>query len=79
MYIVYRIQSKNFPEHIYIGYTQNLEKRILAHNYGQSLYTSKYKPWKIINYFVFKDKEKAVKFEKYLKSGSGRAFAKRHF
>jgi len=39
----------------------------------------KYKPWKIKNVISFESKDKAMKFEEYLKSHSGRAFAKKHF
>jgi putative endonuclease len=41
--------------------------------------TSKYRPWRLRIYFAFSDEARALAFEKYLKSGSGRAFAKKHF
>jgi putative endonuclease len=51
-----------------------LKKRISDHNSGTTRHTDKYKPWKIIVYIAFGQKDKAYEFEEYLKSGSGRAF-----
>ncbi|MFH1836505.1 MAG: GIY-YIG nuclease family protein [Candidatus Omnitrophota bacterium] len=79
MFYVYFLISQNNPTKSYLGYTPNLEERIKSHNSGQSDYTSKYKPWKLIFYSAFSKKEKAKYFEKYLKSGSGKTFIKRHF
>ncbi len=67
------------PKHFYVGLTQDFTERLKQHNFGQVSHTSKFKPWKIKNYFWFEDEKKAIAFEKYLKSGSGRAFAKSHF
>ena len=78
MYYVYVLKSIKFPEKIYVGYTNNLNNRLSVHNDGKSTYTSKYKPWKLHGYTAFKDEEKAIKFEKYLKTGSGKAFAKKY-
>jgi putative endonuclease len=75
MYFVYLIQSINFPDQIYVGYTTRIEERLDKHNFGGSVHTAKYKPWELILYLGFKSKSKAIEFEKYLKSGSGRAFA----
>lgn len=49
------------------------------HNSGASMYTRELKPWQLVASVEFASEQSAVKFEKYLKSGSGRAFAKRHF
>ena len=49
------------------------------HNKGDVPHTSKFRPWKVETYIAFESEEKAVDFEHYLKSGSGHAFAKRHF
>jgi predicted GIY-YIG superfamily endonuclease len=49
------------------------------HNHGKSKHTSKFLPWELVWYSAFKDKYKALSFEKYLKSHSGRAFAKKRF
>ena len=79
MYYVYLIRSINYPEQIYIGYTTDLRERLVTHNNGGSVHTAKYKPWKLITYLGFADKAIALKFEKYLKSQSGRAFVKKRF
>jgi len=79
MYFVYVIQSLTNPEKTYIGCTEDLKKRLSNHNAGSSSHTSKYVPWKLIVHLVFEDKFTAFEFEKYLKSGSGRAFIKKRF
>ena len=79
MYYVYSIQSENNPDKYYVGLTTNVERRLEEHNSGGSIHTAKYQPWKIHAYFAFETEELAVKFEKYLKSHSGRAFASKHF
>ncbi|MCH7516130.1 MAG: GIY-YIG nuclease family protein [Bacteroidetes bacterium] len=78
-YYVYILQSINNPDKYYVGYTTNIKDRLTKHNEGGVHYTVKYKPWKIKNTISFDEKEKALAFEKYLKSHSGRAFAKKHF
>ncbi|MCF8468144.1 MAG: GIY-YIG nuclease family protein [Sneathiella sp.] len=79
MHYVYILQSIDFPEHFYVGLTIDLNKRLAQHNNGGSIHTNKFKPWKIQTIIRFDDASKAEAFEKYLKSGSGRAFAKKHF
>ncbi|MBU1888156.1 MAG: GIY-YIG nuclease family protein [Candidatus Omnitrophica bacterium] len=78
-FIVYVLVSTQYSDRIYIGLTENLSQRINEHNSEKSTYSSKYGPWKLAVYITFTQKEKAVKFEKYLKSGSGFSFLKRHF
>ena len=63
---------------MYVGVTSDLENRLKEHNFGESIHTNKYGPWKLMTYIAFDSREKAITFERYLKSGSGRAFAKRH-
>jgi putative endonuclease len=75
MQYVYLMRSKVQPDQRYVGTTRNLRARLNAHNAGQSLHTTKYKPWEIVGYFAFLSAQRAFEFEKYLKSGSGRAFA----
>jgi putative endonuclease len=75
MKYVYLIQSIPSPDQKYIGITSDVKSRLSAHNEGRSPHTSKSKPWKLITYTAFSDDQKALEFEKYLKSGSGRAFA----
>ena len=76
MWYVYIIRSESFPEQEYIGATEDLKRRLPEHNAGRSAHTAKFKPWKLVWYCAFPDKYKALAFEKYLKSHSGRAFAK---
>ncbi|RLC61065.1 MAG: GIY-YIG nuclease family protein [Chloroflexi bacterium] len=79
MKYVYLIESISNPSKTYIGTTTNFTNRLKAHNTGRSPHTSRFKPWKTIVVIKFSDNHKAKAFEKYLKSGSGHAFAKRHF
>lgn len=75
----YILESKENPNRHYIGSTFNLKQRIIDHNSERCRHTSKFKPWKIIGAIWLNDPAKAIAFEKYLKSGSGRTFAKHHF
>jgi predicted GIY-YIG superfamily endonuclease len=59
--------------------TDDLRARLAKHNAGEVPHTSKYRSWRLRIYFAFSDEARALAFEKYLKSGSGRAFAKKHF
>ena len=77
-YYVYRLQSISSPDQVYTGSTENLQNRLAEHNSGKVPHTSKFIPWEIKNAIAFREKDKAAAFERYLKSGSGRAFAKRH-
>ncbi len=79
MYYVYLLQSINFLDQRYVGYTENFDKRLIDHNSGNSHHTKQYKPWKIVAVVGFEEKLKALNFEKYLKSGSGRSFAQKRF
>ena len=79
MFYTYVIRRIAHPDQRYIGHTADLRQRLAKHNKGDVPHTSKFKPWKIEVYIAFETAEKAVDFEAYLKSGSGHAFAKRHF
>ncbi|MDP1699645.1 MAG: GIY-YIG nuclease family protein [Aestuariivirga sp.] len=57
--------------------TADLKQRIADHNSGKSRHTSKFSPWELLCYTAFPSKFTALEFEKYLKSHSGRAFAKK--
>ncbi|MFC1596245.1 GIY-YIG nuclease family protein, partial [Candidatus Margulisiibacteriota bacterium] len=61
----------------YTGFTEDLASRLSAHNTGQCSHTNKYKPWKIKTAITFTSRNKAIDFENYLKTASGRAFAKK--
>lgn len=77
MWYVYIIRSIEFPDEEYIGATEDLKRRLPEHNAGKSAHTAKFKPWMLVWYCAFPDKMKALAFEKYLKSHSGRAFSKK--
>ena len=79
MKYVYLLQSLSVPEQRYIGITANLDERLRTHNAGGSPYTSKYRPWRVVLPLCFSDDQRAIEFERYLKSGSGHAFAKKRF
>jgi len=79
MKYVYLIESLATPKQRYIGMTENLEARLRTHNAGGSPHTSKYRPWKVVMSLCFEDDQRAAQFERYLKSGSGHAFAKKRF
>ncbi len=74
MYYVYIIQSVNVPDKFYTGFSEDVFGRLEDHNSGKSVYTNKFKPWKLLYYSAFLDKKKALAFEAYLKTASGRAF-----
>jgi predicted GIY-YIG superfamily endonuclease len=76
---VYILESETRPDEPYIGSTSDVAARLRWHNHGPDGYTKKYRPWKVIISIEFADEPTAIRFERYLKSGSGRAFAKRHF
>ncbi|MDP1730678.1 MAG: GIY-YIG nuclease family protein [Devosia sp.] len=77
MNYVYILRSKSNSERFYIGVTRDLRERLARHNAGEVSHTSKYGPWEIRTYTAFSDEGQAFAFERYLKSGSGRAFAKK--
>jgi putative endonuclease len=64
-------------EHFYVGIADDLRARLKKHNAGEVPHTSKYRPWRLKTYVAFSDEQRAFAFEKYLKSASGRAFAKK--
>ena len=77
MRYVYLLQSESSLDQRYVGITSDLKQRLAEHNAGKSPHTSKYVPWKLVTYVAFLDEQKAEFFERYLKSGSGHAFAKK--
>lgn len=76
MYYVYILKTKTG---FYTGCTNDLKDRIKRHQSGQVQTTKNILPVSLEMYFALKDKYKAFEFEKYLKSGSGRSFIKKHF
>jgi predicted GIY-YIG superfamily endonuclease len=79
LYYVYILRSIPFPKETYIGFTTDIQARLTKHNEGGCLYTTKFKPWHIVFYCIFQHKIRALMFEKYLKSHSGKAFTAKHF
>ncbi|HZR25282.1 MAG TPA: GIY-YIG nuclease family protein [Vicinamibacterales bacterium] len=77
--IVYIIRSDRDPSRHYTGITSDVSDRLEWHNHGPSGYTVNHRPWSLVVAIEFRTERVARQFEKYLKSGSGRAFAKRHF
>jgi predicted GIY-YIG superfamily endonuclease len=79
LFYVYHLRSLSNPNQTYTGYASDLKKRLNDHNTGLSKHTAKYMPWELICYHAFKDKRSAQEFEYYLKTGSGKVFAKKRF
>ncbi len=77
MRYVYLLQSESFSGQHYVGVTSDLKQRLTEHNAAKSSHTSKFVPWKLVIDIAFSDARKAEIFEQYLKSGSGRAFARK--
>ncbi len=77
-YIVYVLKSKSANKS-YVGFTNDLERRIKEHNSGRHFYTKRYMPWEIIYQEKIGDLQSARKREKYLKSATGRKFLKEVF
>jgi len=77
MKYVYILNSINSPDRYYSGITDDLKARLSKHNAKEVAHTSKYAPWKLKTYVAFSDETQAFEFERYLKSASGRAFAKK--
>jgi putative endonuclease len=77
-YYVYILKSE-LGEHHYVGRTTDIQARLQTHNQGGCPHTAKFRPWNIETAIAFNSQEKAIAFELYLKSGSGREFSRRHF
>jgi putative endonuclease len=76
-YYVYILVSEVDSARYYVGFTEDLRERLRQHNANQSSYTSEHGPWRLKTYLAFSDRPSALDFERYLKSASGRAFAKK--
>ena len=76
---VYVLKSQGQPFRYYTGVTSDVSARLSAHNDGRCVHTAIGRPWNVDIVVEFADEERALRFERYLKSGSGCAFATRHF
>ncbi len=76
---VYVLKSVADGTHYYVGSTADVSVRLAEHNAGICPHTAKYRPWRLHVRIDLPDQKRAAAFERYLKSGSGRAFARRHF
>jgi predicted GIY-YIG superfamily endonuclease len=76
---VYVLRSDRDPNRYYVGATSDVDNRLEWHNFGPCGHTTRHRPWSLVVVLEFPTEEESVRFEEYLKSGSGRAFAKRHF
>jgi putative endonuclease len=77
--VVYILHSAGSQSRPYVGVTHDVRSRLADHNAGRCPHTARYRPWQIHVTIELPDQRRALGFERYLKSGSGRAFAKRHF
>ena len=78
MTYVYLIESVHLRQQHYVGITDDLKRRLAEHNEGKSPHTRKFKPWQLVAYTGFANELTAQAYEKYLKTGSGKTFLKRH-
>jgi len=76
-YYVYILQSSKHADHFYAGFTENFKERLAEHNNGKSTHTGNLRPWRIKTCVAFTNRQTALDFERYLKTASGRAFAKK--
>ena len=76
---VYVLRNSGRNQHFYVGLTADVYRRFADHNDGRCPHTARHRPWEVHVVIEFPDEPRAIRFERYLKSGSGRAFAKLHF
>ena len=75
-FTVYVLFAQQFNKH-YVGFTSNLQPRLLSYNFFATKgFTTRYRPWKLIHTEESETKIDALKKEKWLKTGVGRAFIK---
>jgi len=75
---VYILRSVNHPDKIHVGMTSDLNRRLEEHNAESQIYSRRYAPWTMIAYVAFPNRPLAARFEQYLKTPSGKAFAHKH-
>ncbi len=74
---VYILEGSSAAGGYYVGLTDDIANRLAKHNEGGVSHTARLRPWRVKTEIAFRDRIKAAAFEKYLKSPSGRAFAKK--
>ncbi len=77
-HFVYVLKNGADPPRYYTGLTSDTTRRLAEHNAGSCNHTAKHGPWSLDVVIEFADEQRAIAFERYLKSGSGVAFAMRH-
>ena len=77
MYYVYLLRSERRPLRTYVGFSADLKKRLADHNAGRNTSTKIGRPWKVVFYAAFEGEDEAKEFEEYLKTASGKAFARK--
>jgi predicted GIY-YIG superfamily endonuclease len=75
---VYVLKSLGARPRYYTGLTSHVPSRLAQHNAGLCSHTASGRPWEVDVVIDFADEARARRFERYLKSGSGNAFAVRH-
>ena len=75
---VYILTSVRNPSRYYIGFSSDPLRRLLEHNNGKNPSTTRYAPWRLSVTISFSQKDEAMTLERYLKSGSGRSFVRKH-
>jgi predicted GIY-YIG superfamily endonuclease len=75
---VYVLKNRDTPPRYYTGLTSDVARRLAEHNSDGGHRTCRYRPWSVDVVVEFADERRATAFERYLKSGSGVAFAHRH-
>jgi len=76
---VYVLKNAAAKPRFYVGCTSDVAARLADHNAGRCPHTARHRPWQLHVTIQLADERRAVAFERYLKSGSGRGFAKKHF
>ena len=77
MFYAYILRSEKNPERLYYGFSSDLKKRLNIHNQGGNLSTKTGAPWALARYGGFESESTAIDFERYLKTASGKAFARK--
>ncbi|TSC88790.1 MAG: putative endonuclease [Parcubacteria group bacterium Gr01-1014_3] len=73
VYIIQSVGNKS----LYVGYTQDLEKRLKEHNHGLNFSTKPYRPWRIVHFEAYRNEKDAKRRERYLKTSQGSRLLRR--